>query len=505
MFNYLKNVVSPRLGKEINIEYHIPENKSHGLEAVIDDLTAAAPARKYDLVILPDSSSNDYDYHHQLKELGYDILVIDHHEASRYSEDAVVINNQLSENYPNKALSGVGVVYKFWEYWEAQEGWDDRPIGDYVDVVALGEVSDMVNMNTLENRYICKYGLSHIKNEFFQDLIDKQSFSLGSGPLTQIGVAFYITPLINALIRMGSTSEKEKLFLSFITPNVRIPSTKRGHAAGDTESYSEQTIRNCVNAKSHQDREKEKALELLSIQISDNCLDDNKILILNADDLNVSTTLTGLCAMAVAAAYKKPVILGRMSADGYLRGSMRGREESELKDFKAFLEDSRLTDYVEGHANASGVSIKSSNISKLYEYANEHLANINFNEGFYEADFVVNGNCSYLAKLIAELDEGKDIFGQGCKEPVIIIENIPLKQKDIQVIGQRKDTLKFVFNGITYIKFRASELIEQLKESGSDLLITIAGRGNINTWMGHSTPQVLIDEIEIKETNDDDF
>jgi single-stranded-DNA-specific exonuclease len=45
------------------------------------------------LIVMPDSSSNDYEQHKELKERGYDILVLDHHEADHYSEDAVVVNN----------------------------------------------------------------------------------------------------------------------------------------------------------------------------------------------------------------------------------------------------------------------------------------------------------------------------------------------------------------------------------------------------------------------------
>jgi single-stranded-DNA-specific exonuclease len=99
---------------------------------------------------------------------------------------------------------------------------------EYIDLVALGEISDMMNMETLENRFICDYGLDNITNKFFKDLVEKQSYSLGSGPLTQIGVAFYITPLINSLIRVGSDLEKERLFEAFIKPETKVPSTKRG-------------------------------------------------------------------------------------------------------------------------------------------------------------------------------------------------------------------------------------------------------------------------------------
>ena len=141
------------------------------------------------------------------------------------------------------------------------------------------------------------------------------------------------------------------------------------------------------------------------------CLDENKILILNADDLNVSTNLTGLIAMGIATKYKKPTLLGRISSDGFLKGSIRGREESALKDFKGFLKDSGLTEMVEGHANAAGFSIKEKNISKLYDYANEELKDVDFNEGYYEADFVVSGNYSDLDGLVMDIGSHSDLWG----------------------------------------------------------------------------------------------
>jgi single-stranded-DNA-specific exonuclease len=49
------------------------------------------------LVIAPDSSSNDYFEHAELKQKGVDVLVIDHHEADFISEHACIINNQLCD------------------------------------------------------------------------------------------------------------------------------------------------------------------------------------------------------------------------------------------------------------------------------------------------------------------------------------------------------------------------------------------------------------------------
>ena len=512
LMNYFNDHLKEKY-PNVEFTYHVPEGKEHGLRSVMDDFN---DAKICDLIILPDSSSNDYEEHTFLKNLGYDILVLDHHDADKYSESAVVINNQLSQWYPNKALSGVGVVYKFLQFFDIMEGTGYAE--EYIDLVALGEISDMMNMNTMENRYFCVFGLKQIRNELFKAIIKKQCYSLfgfyeadwndsyfTNGELTQIKVAFYVTPLINALIRVGSQSEKEMLFRAFIEGNTQIASTKRG-AKGEMETIAEQATRNCVNARSRQNREKDKAIELLDIQIMNDCLDENKILILNADDLNVSTNLTGLIAMGIAAKYKKPTLLGRISPDGFLKGSIRGREESALKDFKGFLKDSGLTDMVEGHANAAGFSLKENNVSKLYDYANRELKDIDFNEGYYEADFVVSGNYSDIGNLVTDLGTHADLWGQQNKEPVIIVENITIPKKSIQYIGSKKDTVKFIFNDMVYMIFKAQDVIDQIDAfSGNTLNITCAGRANINKWGGRTTPQIFIDEIELKESSVYDF
>ena len=356
LYLYFTDVLSEVFGFDFSISYHIPDGKEHGLQTLMPELTRDKIA---DLIICADSSSNDYDEHKILSDMGYDILVLDHHEAAEYSKNAVVINNQLSNRYSNKQLSGVGVVYKFLEYVEYQlqkdnlkeeEGFIEPFSQNYIDLVALGEISDMMEMITPENRWIVNKGLSSINNKFFSALIEKQSFSLklNEKPLDQIGVAFYITPLINALIRVGSPLEKERLFEAFITPDILVPSTKRGEK-GQQETICTQAARNCINAKSRQTRERDKAADLLDIQILNNNLNDNKILILDAGDLNVSNNLTGLCAMGVAAKYKKPVLLGRITPDGKeMKGSIRNKDGSPLKDLKSFLMNSGLMSYVEG-------------------------------------------------------------------------------------------------------------------------------------------------------------
>ena len=75
LINYLYDLF-PAWGQN-HLEYYIHEGKQHGLSDSINMLLGSC----YSLVILPDSSSNDYEYHKLLKEDITDIIVLDHHEA----------------------------------------------------------------------------------------------------------------------------------------------------------------------------------------------------------------------------------------------------------------------------------------------------------------------------------------------------------------------------------------------------------------------------------------
>jgi single-stranded-DNA-specific exonuclease len=55
----------------------------------------------YDVIIIPDAGSSQYKKHKLLNEKGIQVIVLDHHESKKESDDAIVINNQLSPNYDN--------------------------------------------------------------------------------------------------------------------------------------------------------------------------------------------------------------------------------------------------------------------------------------------------------------------------------------------------------------------------------------------------------------------
>ena len=52
-------------------------------------------------------------------------------------------------------------------------------------------------------------------------------------------------------------------------------------------------------------------------------------------------------------------------------------------------------------------------------------------------------------------------------------------------------------NGITYIKFFAKDMIEELADL-DDIKIEVIGKVSVNHWMGKTSPQIMIESYEIR-------
>lgn len=90
-------------------------------------------------------------------------------------------------------------------------------------------------------------------------------------------------------------------------------------------------------------------------------------------------------------------------------------------------------------------------------------------------------------------------------EPLLAIKNIVVNKSDISIIGRNKDTIRIQVNGITYIKFFAKDLIEEINSYNNPIKLTIVGTANLNEWNFKVTPQILIKDLEIKENKSIDF
>lgn len=495
IYFFLQNINYPQ--DKFHFIFH--SHKFHGID--INELD-----KDCEYIIAPDCGTSDYEQHKQLYNKNIHILILDHHEAlNGYSQEpsVITINNQLSTLYNNKYLCGTGITFKFLkEYCNKYE--PQINMDQYLDLVAIAIVGDVMNLSTLENRYYVSEGLENIQNSFFKSLVEKRAFSIGSNIPTPTDVAFYIIPAINAIVRMGTKEEKEHLFQAIINGDIIVPSTKRGHKPDDTEILKEQAIRLCDNAIARQKRERTKIAELLSNRIYSEGYEQDKIIIGKYYDKdNINSNLTGLAAMELATAFQRPALVVHHNEETKEWSGSARNFGSAIYDLKEFLSKSHLLTLAAGHAGAFGISFFDNDLNALREYFNNKLQNINYTEdNVYEVDLETTADDPWLIPIISQIDKYKGIWGKGIEEPLLYIKNIPLYHKDIIIMGTNGDSFKFVKNGIAFVKFKDLEFYDNLMNSEEPIYLNVIVKANMNYWQGHSTPQLFIQDYNIENIYD---
>lgn len=486
----ITNIIIAAKGSDSTISYILPEGKNHKLDNKYNDVVES----KCNLLITPDSSSNDIEACKLLKEkYKIDVLVLDHHEMSVYNNIATVVNCQ-DEHYPNKNLTGVGVAYKFLDYVTKEMNLPFFDINQYLDYVALGQIADDSDTRNLETRYLILQGLKLInsnkgKSELIKKLIEKEAYSLGK-EVNMTGISFYIAPLLNSLIRNGSKDEINMVFKSLINTNETIITKIRGKGEV-TITLHEESVRICDRLRRVQRKLTAEGADILNKQVEEFGFEKLPIMVLNGTEMNKN--YTGLIANKIASLYKRPCLILREGVT-QLTGSGRGFANSNIDDFKSWCNSIGIFDYAEGHPNAFGVSIDYANIDKLYSIVNA----LPPTDIVYRVDSVFN-NKTINKAIIESIGKYKNIWGKEVEEPTFAIENITVPYDKIFLMGKNKSTLKFNYNGIEFIKFNFNEeeYIDMVKNKKT-IEFVVVGKFSNNSYNGNSTPQVNIEDFKYK-------
>lgn len=374
----------------------------------------------------------------------------------------------------------------------------------YMDLCALANIADCMSMKSLETRYYIMEGLKHIYNKGFQAFINQQSYSLfkETQMLGYVNVSFYIAPLINAIVRVGTMEEKRLLFEAFINPTAPIQTNKRGARPGDMEQTAIEIARRAANARTRQNKTKETAVSILDNRVQKEGLFENKILIIEVEeDDKVPQELRGLICAQFVNSYHRPCAIVARNKEGYLRGSMRGNAAFEgVPDFKSFLENSGCVEFVQGHANAAGLSIHESQLQNLLAYANNRISDEDLSNA-YQVDYIFSADEDITPYAIS-IAEKPDLWGGDIEEPRIVIENIPFENWGLFLMGADKTSIKFSHNGVDYVKFKDTDFIQEMRACRTGT-ITVYGMLKKNTWNGRTTAQVFIQDYEIVDTSND--
>lgn len=487
-----------KIDPNLNITYSLHTKKQHGLSK---DITIPDDCK---LLIIPDAGSNDVEQCRELKDKGMDIIILDHHICDVENDYAIVVNNQMCR-YPNKNFCGAGIVYKFLEALD-EELWEDTASG-MLDMCALANISDVMDMREPETRYYVLRGLTKIRSKLFKALIDKQSYSM-NGIVNITSVQFYITPVLNAMIRIGDQDEKDLLFRAFIETDEVFKYKKRGETEEVDESIYDRAARLCSNAKARQTKEVTKEVAEVERLISDKCLNVNKAIFANVTGI-LGETLTGLVAIKIAEKYNLPTLLLRRQAprengELFYGGSCRNFDNSPIESLKKELLNTGLFEFVQGHDNAAGFSIARDNVQAAISCINNNWKDIDF-QAIWQVDFDKNAEDIDVA-FVKAIDDMKDMFGQGVKEPLVHISHIPVYKESTMIMGKNLNTWKTIFNDeLAFVMFSVDRDKDQIiqeyeneEETFDSLLgyMDVVGKATLNNYKGILTPQIIVKDYE---------
>lgn len=487
MYNYIK-----RLNPNYPVQYIIHgQNKNHGLSKIDKGDVKIPEGTK--LLILPDAGSNDVNQLNWMVEHGIDCICLDHHDIddSLGECSAIIVNNQSSDNYTCKSFSGVGVAYEF------LRALDDYYLYDYadefLDLVAFGNISDVMSIKNYQTRYYIEKGIKNIKNKFLKALDKAQEFST-KGEINIHNVQWYWTPICNSMIRIGSFEDRDLLFRAFIETDETFPYQKRGSSTIIEEDIYTRAARLCKNIKSRQDKMRDELCE----EVKDDINPEDKIIMLATPD-GVDPGIIGLAAMKIADYVGKPCILLRESSKGVFSGSCRNCRNSPIEDLKSLVDSTRMFSFALGHANAFGVEIYEENLLDARDALNQALEDIEYDDTIY-CDFILDSyDVGY--DFIKSIDDSKWIYGTGIEEATVAIKNVVVSLDMCAVMGANSDSVSFMSGGIKYCKFKCSEHDDLLDFANgyiaNELTLNVVGKCSINIYKGTSTAQFIIDDYEI--------
>ena len=487
MYQYIK-----RLKPNININTYIHNGKEHGIKDVVNEICNDNSK----LVIIPDAGTSDSEECKMLKQHNKSIIILDHHNVLPKDNPSIIVNNQLEEQITDKAMTGVGIVYKFCKCLD--DFFKVNYADDYLDLLALGMISDRCDMFNPQTRYLVFKGMDIIRkkenhNKFITTLVEAQSFTM-KNRVTVETIGFYIAPLINALIRLGEYENKKIMFRAICNSNETLIRKIRGK--GECEiSIQEYSLKDCQSAHRKQKSETEKQTNALDEDITKFGLNQYPILVCNAKD-NVDSTFTGLIANQLASKYCKPVLLLRRY-DDYCSGSGRGYNKSYITNLNEWCKETKLFSKVEGHDNAMGIGISFDNICKLYEKLSTMKVEPFLYHVFGEYDAT-----KLPPSVITSFGKYDYIWGNGVDEPLFVIKNINVNKFNITLNGTKKNKIEFMYKNITFRKAtRATSLEDEYNkiiELGDNINFTVVGKFKLDYSNGKA-PLIMIEDMEYEK------
>lgn len=452
-----------------DVSCYIPDRVSEGYGLNVDAIRSLRD-QGADLLITVDCGIRATHEVQIAKEIGFDVIITDHHQPGETlpQADFIVNPNLASDPYPNKALAGVGVVYKLMEnlshHYPALQ-----PEQEYLDLVALGTVADLVPLQG-ENRHLVKRGLKQLQKPHRQGILSLMGVA-GVSPetLQASDISFQLAPRLNAAGRLTSAKYALELLLE---EDVH----RAGRLAQEIELFN--------NRRKELMRDMRSKAEEIAVP------DDAVPPMLFAFHPDFNQGIVGLAAGYLSEKYHRPAIVGKDEGE-VIVASCRSIDGFNIVEALDHHRD--LFQQYGGHPAAAGFTIENQHIpelrKRLTEFARRSLAKLDLTPSL-EVDAVLDfDDLNY--QLLSQIQQLSPM-GYGNPQPLFLSEKVDILSSR-QVGGDGSHLKLTVSQGgktLDAIAFRLGHLQQELP-SCADILYTFEE----NEFRGRTSLQLNVKDF----------
>ncbi|WP_339632225.1 single-stranded-DNA-specific exonuclease RecJ [uncultured Sneathiella sp.] len=464
---------------------YIPDRMKEGYgpnSAAMDTLKSQG----VDLVITVDCGIVSFDVLKHAKDIGLEVIVVDHHQAETRLPDAVAVINpkRHDESQQFTYLAAVGVTFLLVVAVNRtlrEAGWynDTRREPDpryWLDLVALGTVCDVVPLIGLNRAFVAR-GLKVMArrgNAGLAALADVAGLDEAPGTYH---AGFLLGPRVNAGGRVGRPEYGPEL-LSLDDP------VQCRKLAQFLDGYNQD--RKAIEAEVQ-----DEALNM----VENSPLKDDAVIVVAGEGWHPG--VIGIVASRLKDAFQRPAIV--IALDG-AAGKGSGRSVPGV-DMGAAIGAARHKEIITaggGHMMAAGLSIAADRIDDFRTFLNDRLKGA-VSEASKTASLGLDGALSVAGattELITLLEQAGP-YGAGNPEPRFALQNVRLVQASI--VGENH--VRCILTSVAGQGRLAGICFRALETPLGDALLGhqgasfhIAGHLRKNSWQGKVSAQLMIED-----------
>ncbi|MEM8688241.1 MAG: single-stranded-DNA-specific exonuclease RecJ [Pseudomonadota bacterium] len=484
LLQYLNSV-----GRSADI--HIPDRLKEGYGPNREAISRLKE-RGAELLVTVDCGIRSHDPLSHAQELGLEAIIVDHHQADEELPAAVaVVNpNRLDDVSGQGHLAAVGVTFLLVVAvnrelrnagWYEAEGLEAPDLLNWLDLVALGTVCDVVPLKGLNRAYVTQ-GLkmmSRRRNVGIAALSD--TARLSRTPDVH-ALSFVLGPRLNAAGRLG----RSELGISLLSATDRGPASQ---AAQELERLS----------KERQQIELELVEEAVA-QAERSLGETASLPVLVVAGKNWHPGVLGLVASRLKERFHRPSIALGLAETGEATGSGRSILGVDLGASVARAVDDGILMKGGGHAMAAGMSLKNTDLGALRAFLEDDLreaAEVAMAEAALEVDGALSAGGATMELI--DLLQKAGPYGAGNPQPIFAFPAHRIAYADLA--GKDHVRCQLVAGDgarLQAIAFRSVGTdLGELLLSERQLPLHVAGRLVANDWGGSRKPQLLIDDVAI--------